>query len=41
MKNKYEYTRKEIIEWLREQNWKCPYLEEIILKVSKGGQHIS
>ncbi len=29
---KYEYTRKEIIEWLHEQNWKCQELEDLLVK---------
>lgn len=29
---KYEYTRKEIIEWLHEQNWKCEQLEKLIVQ---------
>jgi hypothetical protein len=29
---KYEFTRKEIIEWLHEQNWKCKQLEKLILQ---------
>ena len=29
---KYEYTRKEIIEWLHEQNWKCEQLEKLIIQ---------
>jgi len=28
---KYEYTRKEIYQWLKEQNWECKELEEILL----------
>jgi hypothetical protein len=31
-REKYEFTRKEIIEWLHEQNWKCEQLEKLILK---------
>ena len=29
---KYEFTRKEIIDWLHEQNWKCEKLEKLLLK---------
>ena len=28
----YEFTRKEIIEWLHEQNWKCQELEDLLVK---------
>jgi hypothetical protein len=29
---KYEFTRKEIIGWLHDQNWKCQELESILLQ---------
>ena len=29
---KYEFTRKEIIEWLHEQNWKCQELEKLLIQ---------
>lgn len=29
---KYEFTRKEIIDWLHEQNWKCEKLEKLIVQ---------
>jgi len=29
---KYEFTRDEIYRWLKEQNWECKKLEEILLK---------
>lgn len=32
---KYEFTRKEIIEWLHEQNWKCEQLEKLLIQPKK------
>jgi len=32
---KYEFTRKEIIEWLHEQNWKCQELEKLLIQPKK------
>ena len=31
----YEFTRKEIIEWLHEQNWKCEKLEKLLIQPKK------
>ena len=31
----YEFTRKEIIEWLHEQNWKCEQLEKLLIQPKK------
>lgn len=31
----YEFTRKEIIEWLHEQNWKCEQLEKLLIRPKK------
>jgi hypothetical protein len=31
---KYKFSRKEIHQWLREQNWYCSYLEEILLALA-------
>ena len=28
----YEFTRKEIIDWLHEQNWKCEQLEKLLIQ---------
>ena len=33
--NLYEFTRKEIIEWLHEQNWKCEQLEKLLIQPKK------
>jgi hypothetical protein len=29
---KYEFTRKEIYQWLKEQNWCCGQLEQLLLQ---------
>jgi hypothetical protein len=29
---KYEFTRKEIYQWLKEQNWYCGQLEQLLLQ---------
>ncbi|HPD74413.1 MAG TPA: hypothetical protein PLX95_04025 [bacterium] len=31
----YEFTRKEIIDWLHEQNWKCEQLEKLLIQPKK------